>query len=165
MLLAVYPIWAPVGLRGGATLSFLSANLQPLANRARINLFHQTSNPALRMNLVQLNNQVSVSDQITVDDIAELKNLGVELLVCNRPDDEDVGQTPFADIKMTAEAAGLKTALLAFSSYQITNQSRDQLVALINTHQKIHLYCRSGSRSRRLWRSANKIGCGGHDYR
>ena len=116
------------------------------------------------MKLVKLNNQVSVSDQITVDDIAEIKDHGVELLVCNRPDGEDVGQTPFLDIKMAAEAAGLNTGLLAFSSYQITDQDRDQLVALIESHQKIHLYCRSGARSRRLWRTANKIGCGGHDY-
>lgn len=116
------------------------------------------------MRLVQLNEQVSVSDQITVDDIAELQEQGIELLICNRPDDEDVGQTPFADIKAAAEAAGINTGLLAFSSYQITDQDRDQLVELIKSHQKIHLYCRSGSRSRRLWRSANKIGCGGHDY-
>ena len=116
------------------------------------------------MKLMQLNNQVSVSDQLTVDDIAELKQLGIELLVCNRPDGEDVGQTPFADIKQAAEAAGMNTGLLAFSSYRITDQDRDQLIELIKTQQKIHLYCRSGSRSRRLWISANKIGCGGHEY-
>jgi uncharacterized protein (TIGR01244 family) len=116
------------------------------------------------MHLVQLNNQVSVSDQITVDDIPEIVANGVELLVCNRPDNEDAGQTPFEEIKAAAEAQGLKTRLLAFSSYQIKNEDRDRLVELICTKQKIHLYCRSGSRSRRLWITANKIGCGGHDF-
>ncbi len=116
------------------------------------------------MNFIQLNNQVSASGQITVDDIAFLKDAGIELLVCNRPDDEDVGQTPFAEIEQAAQEAGLKTDLLAFSSYQISNEDRDQLVKLIESGQKIHLYCRSGSRSRRLWRTANKIGCGGHDF-
>jgi len=117
------------------------------------------------MNLVQLNNQVSVSDQMTVDDVAEVVANGVELLVCNRPDGEDEGQTPYAEIFAEAERQGLKTNLLAFSSYQIKNEDRDRLVDLICTKQKIHLYCRSGARSRRLWRTANKIGCGGHDYR
>ena len=28
----------------------------------------------------------------------------------------------------------------------------------------ILVYCRSGARSRRLWRTANKIGRGGHDF-
>ena len=116
------------------------------------------------MNLIQLNKQVSVSGQITVEDIAALRDTGIELLVCNRPDDEDVGQTPFSEIKQAAESAGLATDLLAFSSYQIENEDRDKLVKLIESGQKIHLYCRSGSRSRRLWGAANNIGCGGHTF-
>jgi sulfide:quinone oxidoreductase len=116
------------------------------------------------MHLVQLNKQVSVSGQMIVDDVAEVVANGVKLLVCNRPDDEDVGQIPYLEIQAEAERQGLNTRLLAFSSYQITNDNRDLLVELIATKQKIHLYCRSGSRSRRLWQTANKIGCGGHDF-
>lgn len=116
------------------------------------------------MHIMPLNNQVSVSAQITVDDIPDIVASGAELLVCNRPDDEDEGQTPFASVKAAAEAQGLETKLLAFSSYQISNDDRDRLVEIINTKKRIHLYCRSGARSRRLWRTANKIGCGGHDF-
>ncbi|NND00515.1 MAG: hypothetical protein HKN85_10070 [Gammaproteobacteria bacterium] len=116
------------------------------------------------MHVVQLNSQVSVSDQMSVEDVPEIVANGVQLLVCNRPDGEDQGQTPYSEIFAAAQAAGLETNLLAFSSYQITNEDRDRLIELINTRRKMHLYCRSGSRSRRLWRSANKIGCGGHDY-
>lgn len=116
------------------------------------------------MQIIQLNNQVTASAQITVDDIPAIIESGAEILVCNRPDDEDVGQTPYADIKAAAEAKGLETRLMAFSSYQITNDNRDRLVDLICTKKKIHLYCRSGSRCRRLWITANKIGCGGHDF-
>lgn len=117
------------------------------------------------MHLVQLNKQVSVSDQITVDDIPEIVANGVEMLVCNRPDGEDEGQAPWSEIKAAAEQQGLTTKLLAFSSYKIVDEDRDRLVDLICTKQKIHLYCRSGSRSRRLWIAANKIGCGGHDFK
>ena len=116
------------------------------------------------MHIIKLNNQVTASAQITTEDIPEIIASGAEMLVCNRPDDEDVGQTPYAEIKAAAEEQGLETKLLAFSSYQIANEDRDRLVDLICTGKKIHLYCRSGSRSRRLWRMANKIGCGGHDY-
>jgi uncharacterized protein (TIGR01244 family) len=116
------------------------------------------------MNLQQLNNQVSVSDQMTVHDVQEVLANRVEMLVCNRPDGEDEGQTPFADIQAEAEKVGIEFKLLAFSSYQITDDNRDKLVDLICSKKKIHLYCRSGARSRRLWRTANKIGCGGHDY-
>ena len=116
------------------------------------------------MRLAQLNNQVSVSDQITVDDLPALKEYGIELLVCNRPDGEDEGQTPYEEIKAAADNMGFDTRLLAFSSYQITTDDRDRLIELLELDKKTHLYCRSGSRSRRLWRTANKIGCGGHGY-
>lgn len=116
------------------------------------------------MNLVQLNKQVSVSDQIVVGDVQEIADSGVELLVCNRPDDEDRGQTPYAKIQQEAERLGMEFNLMAFSSYQISDDNRDRLIELIESGKRIHLYCRSGSRSRRLWISANKIGCGGHNY-
>jgi len=116
------------------------------------------------MHLVQLNNQVSVSDQMEASDVAVLVANGIQLIVCNRPDHEDEGQPDFSEIKAAAEKAGLTTKMLAFASYHISADDRDSLIELIETKQKIHLYCRTGSRSRMLWQEANKIGCGGHDF-
>ncbi len=116
------------------------------------------------MNIIKLNDQVSVSDQISVNDVSELKDLGIELLVCNRPDSEDEGQTPFLDIENEAHKRGIETQLLAFTSYQIECRDRDGLIDILSKSKRTHLYCRSGARSKRLWRMANKIGCGGHDY-
>lgn len=112
------------------------------------------------MQILQLNKQVSVSAQIIVDDIAEIVAHEVELLVCNRLDHEDTGQTQYIDNRRAALVQGLETRLLAFSSYQISSEDRDRLIYLIQTQKKIHLDCGSGSRSRR---AANKIACGGHD--
>ena len=109
------------------------------------------------MKIVQMTSQVSVSDQINVDDVQILVNEGVELLVCNRPDGEDEGQTPYSVIQNEAEKLGLETSAIAFSSYQIQPESRDEFIKLIRTRKRIHLYCRSGSRSERLWREANAI--------
>jgi sulfide:quinone oxidoreductase len=83
--------------------------------------------------------------------------MGIELLVCNRPDGEDEGQTPYADIKREADQLGLPVVLMPFRSYQITAEDRDQFVKLIETRQRIHTYCRSGARSKRLWREANSL--------
>lgn len=116
------------------------------------------------MNYLKLNEQVSVSGQLNLDDIELLASEHIELLVCNRPDNEDEGQTPFEEIAAAAEAKGIKTRLLAFSSYQIQNEDRDGLIEIIQEKKRVHLYCRSGARSKRLWRMANKIGCGGHDF-
>lgn len=116
------------------------------------------------MHIEQITSQVSVSDQISVADVQTLLDQGVELLVCNRPDDEDEGQTPFADIQIEADRLGLPIKLMAFSSYQITPEYRDQFVELITTRKRIHAYCRSGSRSRRLWREANALVGGEAEY-
>ena len=101
----------------------------------------------------QLNEQFSVSDQITTDDIAEIASHNVELVICNRPDDEEPEQPKYADIKKAIESHGMKAELLDFSSYHIDETQRDKLIPFIHTGQKIHLYCRTGSRSTRLWRS------------
>lgn len=116
------------------------------------------------MHIEQLTTQVSVSGQITVDDVQKFVDDGVELLVCNRPDDEDEGQTPYELVKVEAERLGLPFKLLAFSSYQITPENRDEFVHLIQTRKRIHCYCRSGARSKRLWREANFLVGGEAEY-
>lgn len=101
----------------------------------------------------QLNEQFSVSDQITIDDIAEIASHGIDIVMCNRPDDEESNQPKYADIMEAVEAHGMEAELLDFSSYHIDDSYRDKLIPFIRTGKKIHLYCRTGSRSTRLWRS------------
>ena len=116
------------------------------------------------MHIEQLTTQVSASDQITVGDVETIAKMGAEVLVCNRPDDEDEGQTPFDLIASEARKQGMQPILLAFSSYQITDSNRDELIELIETRKRIHLYCRSGSRCRRIWREANSVVGGEEEY-
>jgi len=116
------------------------------------------------MQIEQLTKQVSVSGQITVEDVQNFVDQGVQLLVCNRPDGEDEGQTEYKLIEAEAERLGLTFRLLAFSSYQIKPENRDEFIKLIQTRQRIHCYCRSGSRSKRLWREANFIIGGEPEY-
>ena len=116
------------------------------------------------MHIEQLTTQVSASDQITVDDVAAIAEIGVDLLVCNRPDGEDEGQTPYAEIAAEAVKHGLEPILMPFSSYQITCPNRDEFIKLIETRKRIHTYCRSGARCKRLWREANSVVGGEEAY-
>lgn len=116
------------------------------------------------MHIEQLTTQVSASDQMTVDDVAAIAALGVDLLVCNRPDGEDEGQTPYAEIAEEALKQGLEPILMPFSSYQITDTDRDKFIKLIETRKRIHTYCRSGARCKRLWREANFVVGGEEEY-
>jgi len=116
------------------------------------------------MHIEQLTSQVTASDQIQVSDVKTLVDMGVELLVCNRPDFEDEGQTPYEEIAQEASKHGITPILLAFSSYQITLADRDKFIELIETRKRIHTYCRSASRSKRLWREANSVVGGEKEY-
>lgn len=116
------------------------------------------------MHIEQLTTQVSASDQITVEDVAAIAQLGAELLVCNRPDGEDEGQTPYDLIAAEAIKHGLEPILMPFSSYQITGADRDKFIKLIETRKRIHTYCRSGARCKRLWREANSVVGGEEAY-
>lgn len=116
------------------------------------------------MHIEQLTTQVSASDQLTVGDLVEIAAMGVELLVCNRPDDEDEGQTPYGEIADAAQGLGMQPILLPFASYQITPENRDEFIKLIETRKRIHTYCRSGARCKRLWREANSLVGGEEQY-
>lgn len=116
------------------------------------------------MHIEQLTTQVSVSDQITVDDVELLLKEGVEILVCNRPDGEAEDQTPYAEIEVAAKQKGLDFRLLDFSSYRIIPENRDRFIDIIAERKRIHAYCRTGSRSKRLWREANFLVGGEEEY-
>lgn len=116
------------------------------------------------MHIEQLTTQVSVSDQITADDVATLAKQGIEVLVCNRPDGESDDQTPHALIAQAAKLHGIDFHLIAFSSYQITPEYRDQFIELVAERKRIHAYCRTASRSKRLWREANSLSGGEEQY-
>ena len=56
----------------------------------------------------QLDERTLVSGQIGPDDVARLKDQGVTMIVCNRPDGEEVGQPRAADIEQAANEAGIE---------------------------------------------------------
>jgi uncharacterized protein (TIGR01244 family) len=55
----------------------------------------------------QLDERASVSGQLAPHEVAGLAELGVTVLVNNRPDGEEPGQPAAADIEAAAEAAGI----------------------------------------------------------
>ena len=54
----------------------------------------------------KLEDGIFASPQIDVADIAQAKELGVTLVINNRPEEEEPGQTPGAEIEAAAHADG-----------------------------------------------------------
>ena len=101
----------------------------------------------------QLTPTLYVSPQISVDQVQEAKALGVTVIINNRPDDEEPGQTNGAQIEAAAEAAGIAYAAVpvahgGFGPWQLHGLAAAFAQA---GEGKVLAYCRSGTRSTLLW--------------
>lgn len=100
----------------------------------------------------KIDDKISVSPQITLEDVAAAKAEGVTLIINNRPDGEEPSAPQSADIKAAAEAAGI-----SYISIPITHsgfsapQVEAMIAALAAAKGKTLAYCRSGTRSTLLW--------------
>lgn len=89
-----------------------------------------------------------VSPQIEVEDITEAAALGVKLIINNRPDDEEPGQTSGREIEKAARALDIDYVSIPFSRANVTDaQVAEFQTALANAKGPILAYCRSGTRS------------------
>lgn len=100
---------------------------------------------------------VSVSDQITPDDIADIRAMGFKAIVGNRPDGEGDDQPAWAEIEEAAAAAGLNTAYIPITPGQMGDEQALQFRAAVTGFDKpVLAFCRTGTRSAHLWALASR---------
>jgi uncharacterized protein (TIGR01244 family) len=104
------------------------------------------------MDVRQITEDYSVSQQITPDEVAAIKAAGFKTVICNRPDDEQPGQPSHDAIKAAVEAAGLTFRYIPVVSGQMTMENvEDQAAALGEVDGPVLAYCRSGTRCTNLY--------------
>ena len=110
------------------------------------------------MRIMTLNTTLTVSAQVEIEELAELKANGVTSLVCNRPDGESQDQVAFETLSAAAEALGITVVNLPFKSGEQTDAQVQKFADLLDEAQakseKVHAYCRTGNRSTCLWSAA-----------
>lgn len=90
--------------------------------------------------------------QIAVSDVAEAKELGVTLIINNRPDGEEPSAPQGDDIAAAAAEAGISYLAIPVTHAGFSRPQIDGMVsALAKNEGKILAYCRSGTRSTLLW--------------
>ncbi|WP_417622854.1 TIGR01244 family sulfur transferase [Parasphingorhabdus sp.] len=99
----------------------------------------------------KINDMISVSPQITLDDVASAKAEGVTLIINNRPDGEDPSAPQSADIEAAARAAGMKYMSIPITHSGFSGPQVDAMIAALAEGDKTLAYCRSGTRSTLLW--------------
>ena len=104
------------------------------------------------MQIRRIDDRISVSPQITADDVATLKAQGFTTIVNNRPDGEEAGQPGGDAIAEAAAAAGLAYHAIPITHAGFSHPQLDAMADILaEADGPILAYCRSGTRSCNLW--------------
>ena len=104
------------------------------------------------MKFAKINNELTVSDQITIEDLKEIHAQGYKTIFCNRPDHESDGQLDFSAIDKEAQNLGIKAIHQPVIGGQISDDDITQFGSYFEEAQKpIFAYCRTGTRCSTLW--------------
>ncbi|MFM7402994.1 MAG: TIGR01244 family sulfur transferase [Erythrobacter sp.] len=104
----------------------------------------------------RLNENVLVSPQLALEDIAAAAALGVSTIVNNRPDGEEPSAPQGDEIASAAAAAGLNYVAIPIGHSGFSEPQVDAMIAALEQAEgAILAYCRSGTRSTLLWALAS----------
>jgi len=106
--------------------------------------------------LKKIDEGVYVSAQIMEATLDVAKTHGVTLIICNRPDGEDVGQPTADEVKGWAEARGMNFKHIPVTGQHLDLKEISEFGILLSEVKGGALaYCRSGMRSCSLWALAH----------
>lgn len=99
-----------------------------------------------------LNQDLSVSGQLQLDELAALRAAGFRSIICNRPDGEAASQPSFGQIDEQARRLCMQARYLPVLPGDISGEHAAAFGALVAELPKPILgYCRTGRRSATLW--------------
>jgi uncharacterized protein (TIGR01244 family) len=100
----------------------------------------------------KLTDTLFVSPQIDTDAVAEARDLGVTLIINNRPEGESEDQVSGPQIEAAARAIGLDYCAIPVTHSGFSQPQVDAMAtALAGAKGNVLAYCRSGTRSTLLW--------------
>lgn len=106
------------------------------------------------MTPTQIAENYFVSAQITENDVQVAKDEGFDVIVCNRPDNEEPGQTNHEAIQAACNVAGLTFEFMPMQGPNFTPEYVESVKSLIASNKKVLGYCRTGNRSSILYNAA-----------
>jgi uncharacterized protein (TIGR01244 family) len=110
------------------------------------------------LDIRQINDEYSVTGQITVEELDQIKAMGFKSLVCHRPDDEEPGQPRFADIAARAKELGLDIRHIPVGRMGVDAEGVRAMVDALDEFPRPMLgFCRSGARSTAIYEKSQHI--------
>jgi uncharacterized protein (TIGR01244 family) len=103
-----------------------------------------------------LTENVLVSPQLALEDVASAAAAGIAVIVNNRPDGEDPDAPQGDEVEAAAAAAGLNYIAIPIGHSGFSEPQVDAMIAALEQAEgPILAYCRSGTRSTFLWALAS----------
>ena len=103
------------------------------------------------MNIRKLDDDFSVTAQITPEQVKTVSNAGYRSIVCARPDNEEFGQPSFDEVARAAEVEGLQIVHIPVSG----GLGEGQIIRFHEAWERMPKpvlgYCRSGARAGSLY--------------
>ena len=99
----------------------------------------------------KVDDDLTVSSAIVVDDVVAIRDAGFKSIICNRYDGEDPGQTRFADIERAAADQGLKAVWQPVTGMVEDATGQEFGHYLDSLPKPVFAYCRAGVRCVLLW--------------
>ncbi len=109
------------------------------------------------MNIMKLTDHYSVTGQISLDDITRIREMGVEVLVNNRPDGEAADQPDSSELQELAEASGLEYHYLPVVPNQLSVETAQALDDILKGDKSVLAFCRTGNRSTQVFELRMKM--------
>ncbi|MET3589604.1 uncharacterized protein (TIGR01244 family) [Bartonella silvatica] len=107
------------------------------------------------MQLQQIDPDIFISAQISVDNIKTLAEAGFKTIICNRPDQEDPQQPDFSVIETTAHEYGIKAYHIPIVPPVIKPSDIETMKTVLKTaSMPLLAYCHHGTRSKHLYQLA-----------
>ncbi|MBN8185437.1 TIGR01244 family phosphatase [Salipiger thiooxidans] len=104
------------------------------------------------MEFRKINDDITVSPQITAADLPGIAAAGYRSIICNRPDGEGADQQTFDEIDAAAREAGLVARYLPVVSGKVQDGDAEAFgTAMRELPGPVFAYCRTGTRSATLW--------------
>jgi len=103
------------------------------------------------MELIKLDEGYFVTSQITIDTLDPLKKEGFDIIINNRPDNEEEAQPLSLELSVAAKKLGLTYVYNPVNLSSLSEKEIKQQNNALKSAKKVLAFCRTGTRSSVLW--------------
>ena len=105
-----------------------------------------------------MSHKISITGQITPDQVSIIAENGFKTIINNRPDGEEPNQPTSAAIEAAGTKAGLAYKGGSFAGSGVDQNHSEEYATFFNqAQQPILLFCRTGNRSTGIYEAAKRM--------